>query len=1012
MKLAYQKSYAYALSAIAAGLAQEKGFKAFWQKVARSRVDTEFSNQVVTLYLTPFAEKQGWQAVELDEFRQQTIQTCQALVAQSEALFETTAFEFTDAELAALVKETEIATLSESVLAHLATMPQAVDLLTNSLKEFFAYQNLLGQALLFFLLEELRKNERFQRMLTHFQQTDLLGEVQDMQQAQAELKKFLAEKLTAIEEQIATQDQLFKQATSQDEVSQIWQQKQGLLARQQEINQAMPEIASRLAQAQQAWQSTYAEFIQFSTQFQQWRQLVTAQLDTIIAALPELQYTVEKIDRNVEKVLEGQGKVLEGQEVLLEEIRKLGNRLDISAQVKPRDEFSQYSGATEVLLRQAISKFNQLPNHLNYPQATLHAGSLASALGNFKIAEGLFLEIYQHSQNPQHQALAAFNLFHLYLRQVDYDNALKYLTKAIHWHHSAYVLHNIDRYPLHRLLGAGGMGCVLLCHDTLKEERANKEHFVAVKCLWESQRGEPKQIFAEAMAMARVAGDYVPEPLDYGYADNIKRERAYFITEWIEGAVDGEAWLAKQGKMDLATGVAVGIQVAQGLAKAHQHGILHLDLKPANLLLQPAKTGLTVKIIDFGLARIATSLRQQAVSQKIRSAHSQLAQQIFGTFDYAPPEQWGDIEYRQVTEKSDVFAWGKTLYRLFTGKRPQHNIRQKYLPDAPGLHELLEDCVEVNPAERPKMTEVFERLMALLPKTTSPKTASRATQSSQTQVEQITQIEPPSSIKTFEFEIVFVNAKGEIIKRESKQAQYEIEDLGNGVTLEMVSIPGGTFMMGSPETEEERYDDEGPQHRVTIQSFWMSKYPITQRQWQAVMGENPSYFKGDNRPVENVSWEDVVAFCQRLSEKTGKTYCLPSEAEWEYACRAGTTTPFYFGETITTDLVNYHGEYPYAEAPEDVYREETTEVGIFPPNAFGLYDMHGNVWEWCADPWHDNYNGAPTDGSVWREGGSDGLFALRGGSWGDYARRTRAAIRYRVEPYRRYVLLGVRLARQ
>jgi formylglycine-generating enzyme required for sulfatase activity len=163
--------------------------------------------------------------------------------------------------------------------------------------------------------------------------------------------------------------------------------------------------------------------------------------------------------------------------------------------------------------------------------------------------------------------------------------------------------------------------------------------------------------------------------------------------------------------------------------------------------------------------------------------------------------------------------------------------------------------------------------------------------------------------------------------------------------------------------------DEGPQHRVTIQSFWMGKYPITQRQWQAVMGENPSYFKGDNRPVENVSWEDVVAFCQRLSEKTGKTYRLPSEAEWEYACRAGTTTPFYFGETITTDLVNYHGEYPYAAAPEGVYREETTEVGIFPPNAFGLYDMHGNVWEWCADPWHDNYNGAPTDGSVWQEGG-------------------------------------------
>jgi formylglycine-generating enzyme required for sulfatase activity len=155
----------------------------------------------------------------------------------------------------------------------------------------------------------------------------------------------------------------------------------------------------------------------------------------------------------------------------------------------------------------------------------------------------------------------------------------------------------------------------------------------------------------------------------------------------------------------------------------------------------------------------------------------------------------------------------------------------------------------------------------------------------------------------------------------------------------------------------------------------------------------------------------VVAFCQRLSEKTGKTYRLPSEAEWEYACRAGTTTPFYFGETITTDLVNYHGDYPYAAAPKGVYRKGTTEVGIFSPNAFGLYDMHGNVWEWCADPWHDNYDGAPTDGSVWQEGGS-GLFALRGGSWVNDARRSRAADRNRIEPTYRVGNLGARLARQ
>jgi len=232
--------------------------------------------------------------------------------------------------------------------------------------------------------------------------------------------------------------------------------------------------------------------------------------------------------------------------------------------------------------------------------------------------------------------------------------------------------------------------------------------------------------------------------------------------------------------------------------------------------------------------------------------------------------------------------------------------------------------------------------------------------------------------KFFQFEVVTIKGlesrflgfgKKIITHTKRHQAQYLTEDLGNGVLLEMVSIPGGTFMMGSPKNEG--YDYEKPQHKVTVKPFLMGKYPITQAQWNAVMGKNPSHYKGDNRPVENVSWHDCVEFCKRLFDKTGKAYRLPSESEWEYACRAGTTTPFYFGETITTDLANYHGDYTYASGPKGVYREQTTDVGSFPPNAFGLYDMHGNVWEWCADLWHDNYNGAPTDGSAWLENKSD-----------------------------------------
>ncbi|MDM9379358.1 formylglycine-generating enzyme family protein [Chlorogloeopsis sp. ULAP01] len=236
-----------------------------------------------------------------------------------------------------------------------------------------------------------------------------------------------------------------------------------------------------------------------------------------------------------------------------------------------------------------------------------------------------------------------------------------------------------------------------------------------------------------------------------------------------------------------------------------------------------------------------------------------------------------------------------------------------------------------------------------------------------------------SSLKTFKFETVTIDARGNITNRQNRQAKYFVEDLGNGVTLEMIQIPGGTFLMGSPAGEKERELNEGPQHQVTVPSFFVGKYEVTQAQYQAIMDSNPSYFKGRKQPVEQVSWNDAVEFCKRLSQKTGRTYRLPGEAEWEYACRAGTTTPFYFGETITTDLVNYDGNYTYASAPKGQYRKQTTDVGSFPPNAFGLYDMHGNVWEWCQDTWHDSYKGAPVNGRAWIDTSSIRL--MRGGSW-------------------------------
>jgi formylglycine-generating enzyme required for sulfatase activity len=236
----------------------------------------------------------------------------------------------------------------------------------------------------------------------------------------------------------------------------------------------------------------------------------------------------------------------------------------------------------------------------------------------------------------------------------------------------------------------------------------------------------------------------------------------------------------------------------------------------------------------------------------------------------------------------------------------------------------------------------------------------------------------------YEYESMTVNRRGEIIKRTPGRARYYREDLGNGVYLDMVYIAGGDFLMGEVEIEYAGSYNERPGHQVTVPNFWLGKYQVTQAQWQAIMGENPALalFQGANRPLESVSWDGCQEFCRRLSERTERQYRLPSEAEWEYACRAGTTTPFNCGETITTDLANYDGNYTYADEEEGQYREGTVEVGSFPPNPWGIYDMHGNVWEWCEDGWHDNYSDAPVDGSPWNDNHfQNDMRVLRGGSW-------------------------------
>jgi formylglycine-generating enzyme required for sulfatase activity len=230
-----------------------------------------------------------------------------------------------------------------------------------------------------------------------------------------------------------------------------------------------------------------------------------------------------------------------------------------------------------------------------------------------------------------------------------------------------------------------------------------------------------------------------------------------------------------------------------------------------------------------------------------------------------------------------------------------------------------------------------------------------------------------------------------------------------GVRQDFRWIEPGTFLMGSP-TDEPARDNDETQHAVTLsKGYWLADTCVTQALWEAVMGANPSRFQGANHPVENVSWDDAQAFITRMNEmKAALRLCLPTEAQWEYACRAGTSTPFSFGDEISPEIVNYDGNYPYHNGSKGEFREQTVEVGSLPPNAWGLYEMHGNVWEWCQD-WYGDYGAVA---QVDPQGPGEGTRRVwRGGSWFILGRLCRSACRDHFGPSFHYGSNGFRLAR-
>ena len=538
-----------------------------------------------------------------------------------------------------------------------------------------------------------------------------------------------------------------------------------------------------------------------------------------------------------------------------------------------------------------------------------------------------------------------------------------------------------QRYRVQCQLGRGGFGVTY----EINEVRTNQAKVLKVLI-----NNDPKavELFKqEADVLSQLHHSGIPHVeldayFEY-YPYNSQNPIHCLVMEKVVGE-DLEKYMQKRGlrPINQTTAIEWLKDLIIILEQVHNKDFFHRDIKPPNIMLRSESAELV--LIDFGTVRKVTStvFQQQGGVTGIISA------------GYTPSEQ---INHNAVPQ-SDFFALGRTFVYLLTGKEPldpimydSYNETLNWRNHAPQissmLADLLDDMMQRLYKYRPQNShEILQRIAAiekaLKPQRPKPQAPI-----------------PANNLKTFSFEVVTTDARGNITNRRKESAKYFTEDLGNGVTLEMVEIPGGTFIMGSPKSEKDRSSSEGPQRQVTVPSFYMGKYELTQAQYQAIMGTNPSKFKGDNRPVEGVSWNNAVEFCKKLSQKTGKNYRLPSEAEWEYACRAGTTTPFCFGESITPDLVNYNGNYTYASAPKGKYRQQTTDVGTFPPNSFGLYDMHGNVWEWCQDDYKDDYINAPTDGSALTS--SSGYKLLRGGSWNLNPEDCRSAYRdyYNLDNY-------------
>jgi formylglycine-generating enzyme required for sulfatase activity len=575
---------------------------------------------------------------------------------------------------------------------------------------------------------------------------------------------------------------------------------------------------------------------------------------------------------------------------------------------------------------------------------------------------------------------------------------------------------NFAGYQILREIGKGGMGVVYLA----KQLSLGRD--VALKLFLPSSKldGDPhasQRFTQEALLLAKLAHRNILPIFDVGIANNWP----WMALQYVPGENLSERM--KKRALGLLEGLTIFRSIAIAVDFAHRNKVIHRDLKPSNVLL--SEDG-QVYLADFGIAQSLDDSGFKTVSGM-----------PLGTPAYMAPEQ-AKAE-KPITAKADIYALGVMCFEWLTGVRPFiaadivgliYKVVYEPPPEAqltligPELAEVFRRALAKTPAERNfananALIDAFEAVLWHWPG------RALATVSAMTAASPAIEIAPIRLEVTARQPAPFQALPREDLPHEDLphevwpplrlRDQYgEYADLViQGETQRMRWIASGEFFMGSPNTEAQREGDEGPQHLVRLShGFWLADSACTQAFWLALLGNNPSHFKGNLAfPVENVSWNDVQQFLHRLQTNLpqGCTAGLPTEAQWEYACRSGTITPFSFGENITPEQVNYDGDQPYNGNRKGQFRARTVAVKSLAPNAWGLYEMHGNVWEWCADGLR-NYRSLPLGQAEFDPVGAGvAKRALRGGSWINVAAYARAASRDATVPEKREKFIGLRL---